>query len=192
MSWFTSIPGTPARIVNEPYHLPTTNMSLKMNRLPVPGRTFNPRLRTGEDVAFIKAIRRRGQTILFSPEPEIFHRDRSTAWGFFRHQHRWGLHTYVVRFGVENLSPWRRGLFALGFIPGLPLYVVLTTALNIAPWLRRSPAYLRYIPIFLVCYAIKGIAVLCGTLNPALALYPETGSRFGATICPAVDQGAES
>ena len=30
------------------------------------------------------------------------------------------------------------------------------------------------------------------TINPALALYPETASATGATICPTVDQGAES
>jgi len=176
MSWFSSVPGTPARIVNEPYHLPTTNMSLKMNSLPAPGQTFNPRLKTGEDVAFIKDLRRRGETILFSPEPEIIHRDRRSAAGFFRHQHRWGLHTYVVRFGEQSLSPWRRGLFVLGFIPGLPVYVVLTTLLNIVPWLRRSPGYLVYIPVLLLLYGIKGTAVLLGAINPALALYPEKTS----------------
>ncbi len=174
MSWFTSIPGTPARIVNEPYHLPTTNMSLRMSNLPAPDQTFNPRLRTGEDVAFIKDIRRRGETILFSPEPEIIHSDRSSAHGFFKHQHRWGLHTYVVRFGEENLSPWCRGLFVLSFILGLPVYIVLMTVLNIAPWLQRSPGYLMYIPILLLLYGVKGISVLFGAINPALALYPKS------------------
>jgi len=173
MSWFSSVPGTPARTVNEPYHLPTTNMSLKLKSLSSPGETFNPRLRTGEDVAFIKDLRRRGESVLFSPEPEIIHQDRTTAAGFFRHQHRWGLHTYAVRFGEENLALWRRALFALAFIPALPVYVVVATALNIVPWLERSPGYLLYVPALLVLYGIKGVGVFLGALNPALALYPE-------------------
>ena len=176
MSWFSSVPGTPARIVNEPYHLPTTNMSLKLKSLPAPGETFNPRLRTGEDVAFIKDLRRRGETILFSPEPGIIHRDRASLAGFFRHQCRWGLHTYVVRFGEENLSLGRRLLFVIAFIPGFPVYMVLTTCLNVAPWLRRSPAYLLYFPILFLLYGIKGMAVFCGALNPSLALYPKKTS----------------
>lgn len=176
MSWFSSVPGTQARTINEPYHLPTTNMSLKLKNLPASGETFNPRLKTGEDVAFIKDLRRRGETILFSPEPEIIHRDRSSLPEFFRHQYRWGLHTYVVRFGEDNLSLWRRLLFVLAFIPGFPVYVVLTTSLNVAPWLRRSPAYLLYFPILLLLYGVKGVAVSHGALNPSLALYPQKNS----------------
>lgn len=175
MSWFSSIPETPARAVNEPYHLPSTNMSLKMNKLE-PGDIFNPRLKTGEDVAFIKNLRARGETVFFSPEPEIIHRDRDSFSGFFRHQFRWGLHTYVVRFGEKRLSFWRRALFALAFIPGFPFYVVLTTFLNVAPWLKRSPVYVLYVPLLLLLYAVKGVAVFSGALDPSLALYPKKPS----------------
>lgn len=176
MSWFTSVPGTPEYCVTEPYHLPTTNLSLKMSRLPSPADTFNRRLKTGEDVAFVKELRSRGETILFSPEPEIIHRDRSDACSFFKHQHRWGLHTYVVRFGENNLSLGRRVVFALCFMAALPVYAVLMTALNIKPLLRRSYANLLYVPVLTVLYGVKGFAVLSGTLNPAQALFPETHS----------------
>ena len=90
--------------------------------------------------------------------------------------HRWGLHTYVVRFGENNISLWQRLLFVLAFIPGFPVYMVLTTCLNVAPWLRRSPAYILYFPILFLLYGFKGIAVFCGALNPSLALYPKKTS----------------
>ena len=177
MSWFSSVPGTPEHIVKEPYHLPTTNLSIKTNRLLEPDRTFNPRFKTGEDVAFIKDLSQRGETILFSPIPEIIHRDRSSAYSFFLHQHRWGLHTYVVRFEIKNLSFLRRALFVLGFIPGLPLYVVLTTTLNIMPLLRRSPHYLVYVPLLLLLYGVKGMAVILGAINPSLALFSKADTQ---------------
>jgi len=176
MSWFSSIPGTPARSVEEPYHLPSTNMSLKLKRLPQTDEVFNPRLKTGEDVAFVKSLRSRGETVFFSPEPEIIHRDRETFAGFLRHQYRWGLHTYVVRFGEGNLSKWRRAVFACAFVPGFPVYVAMATWLNVAPWLKRSPAYLLYVPLLLLFYAVKGIAVLSGTIRPDQALYPKKPS----------------
>jgi glycosyltransferase involved in cell wall biosynthesis len=175
MSWFSSIPGTPARTVNEPYHLPSTNMSLKLRKWSG-GDVFNPRLKTGEDVAFVKDLRARGETVFFSPEPEIIHRDRDSLGGFFRHQYRWGLHTYVVRFGEKHLSFWRRALFALAFIPGFPVYVVLATWLNVAPWLKRSPVYLLYVPLLFLLYAVKGVAVFSGAVNPGQALYPKKPS----------------
>ncbi len=172
MSWFSSVPGTPARVVNEPYHLPTTNLSFRLRDLPE-GDAFEPRLKTGEDVLFIKNLRARGITVFFSPRPEVIHRDRISPAGFFRHQHRWGLHTYVLRFGVENLAAWRRGLFVLTFIPGLPVYVALATWLNIVPWMQRSRYYLLCAPLLVALYAIKGIGVLSGAINPEKALYPD-------------------
>ncbi|MBX9635781.1 MAG: glycosyltransferase family 2 protein, partial [Magnetospirillum sp.] len=47
MSWCHSVPGQSLHAVHHPYHLPTTNMSLKLARLPL--RAFDSRLRTGED-----------------------------------------------------------------------------------------------------------------------------------------------
>lgn len=175
MSWFSSVPNTPARFVNEPYHLPTTNLSFKLKDL-AEGDAFEPRLKTGEDVLFIKELRARGITIFFSPKPGIFHRDRERMVDFFRHQYRWGLHTYVLRAGLKNLSPWRRLFFFLAFIPGFPVYVLLATWLNLAPYLKTSKVYFLYSPLLLALYVVKGIAVMSGTISPEKALYRKNPS----------------
>ncbi len=173
MSWFTSMPGAPAGIVNGPYHLPTTNMSLKLKSLLPTDHVFDSSLRTGENPLFIKELRKRGETVLFSPEPEIVHRDRTTFSEVFLHQYRWGLHTYVMRIGGKNLSAGHRALFICAFVTGYPLYVLLATWLNAAPLVKRSLWYLIWVPALLLSYAAKGIAVLDGAIRPGKALYPE-------------------
>jgi GT2 family glycosyltransferase len=177
MSWFTSLTGAPERIVRPPYHIPTTNMSVKIDRLPATEDWFNPRLRTGEDVAFIKKFWAEGWPIIFSPRPEVRHRDRETLHGFIGHQYRWGLHTYVVRRGATRLAWMDRLVFATMFLMGLPFYIVLATTLNMIPLLRRSVIDLVFLPMIAMVYAIKAIAVLHGTLNPQAALFPDR--RYG-------------
>lgn len=169
MSWFTSIPDSPQRLVGEPLHLPTTNMSLKLQRLPSAHEVFDPAFKTGEDVAFNKGLRKRGDLILFSPEPLIVHHDREAFSSFFRHQYRWGLHTYVVRFTLKGLSWKRRALFAPTFALGLPFYALLATWLNITPWIKRSLGNVIYFPVLFIFYLIKGVAVIDGALHPSKA-----------------------
>lgn len=78
MSWFTSIPHTPLRDVDGLYHIPTTNMSLKLNVLSQESPLFDAHLRTGEDVQFVQRLRRAGYKLMFSPQPEISHYDRQS------------------------------------------------------------------------------------------------------------------
>ena len=127
MSWFTSIPGSDERYVLEPYHLPTTNLSLNLNDLPYSEDIFDHVLRTGEDVLFIKKLRTDGGNVMFSPSPKICHKDRTTFSSFFAHQYRWGLHTYAVRFSGKGNSLLRRVGFSVVFIFAIPIYAVLST-----------------------------------------------------------------
>jgi len=170
MSWFTSIPDSPERLVSKPLHLPTTNMSLKLQKLPNTHEIFNPAFKTGEDVAFNTVLRKRGELILFSPEPVIVHHDRETFSSFFRHQYRWGLHTYVIRFTLQGLSWKRRALFTPAFAIGLPFYALLATWLNISPWLKRSLGNIIYTPVLFIFYIIKGVAVIDGAVHPSKSL----------------------
>ena len=174
MSWFMSMPGASAGFINDPYHLPTTNMSLKLKNLPQVDDVFDPSLRTGEDVVFVRELRNRGETVLFSPEPEIIHRDRATFFEFFCHQYRYGLHTYVARLGKESLTILRRTLFVCAFVPGFPLYVLLAVWLNAALLVKRSPWYLIWVPVLILSHAVRGVAVMDGAIRPKKALYPRT------------------
>jgi glycosyltransferase involved in cell wall biosynthesis len=172
MSWFTSLPGSAERAIRPPYHIPTTNMSLRLAMFPA-GPMFDERLRTGEDVAFIADIRARRHDIVFAPQPQIIHSDRATLAGFFRHQYRWGLHTYVVRRGPQRLDRRSRAIFFLIFLLGCPAYALLATGLNLLPLLRRSPLQAGLAPILLLAYLVKAAAVLDGTLFPEKALFPK-------------------
>jgi len=170
MSWFTSIPDSPEREVKAPYHLPTTNLSLKMETLPDCSEVFETRLKTGEDVAFFLAMRRAGHGFLFCPAPQVQHQDRDDLNGFVRHQFRWGLHTFMVRFGIARRGIVLRLGFALAFLPLLPVYVGFATYLNVRPWMRTRPCVLIHLPIIMILYVIKGFGVFIGALWPRLAL----------------------
>ncbi|MEM9544075.1 MAG: glycosyltransferase [Cyanobacteria bacterium P01_E01_bin.42] len=172
MSWFTSIPNLPLREVKGIYHIPTTNMSLKLDLLLPDYSLFDTRFKTGEDVAFCKKLQSGGAKMLFSPQPVIQHLDRTRFKDFLRHQYRWGLHTYVVRFGDRSWGIFRRLLLALTFIVLLPAYAIVASAINMIPWLKQSLMFIQYCPLVLFIYLIKGIAVVVGICFPSIALYP--------------------
>lgn len=176
MSWFTSIPETPGHEVTEPLHLPSTNMSLKLDRLPTGEEIFDPNLRTGEDVALVKALRRKGQKILFSPEPKIHHSDREDMRAFLNHQMRWAIHTYAVRFGYTRPRRLLRIFLFAGFLLALPLFALYASWLNIRPWLSADMRYAAYWPAVLLVFVLKGVGVLVGIVDPGRALYPASAA----------------
>jgi GT2 family glycosyltransferase len=173
MSWFTSVPGSRAREITGPLHIPTTNMSFKMERLPSTERVFDARLRTGEDVAFIKCLRRDGETVLFSPEPVVRHNDRVSLQAFLRHQLKWAIHSYVVRFGYDKPRPVFRAVLATCFIFAMPLYALYASYLNMMPLIAKDWQNAFYWPAVTFVYFVKGFGVLAGIILPNLALYDE-------------------
>ncbi|PZO44179.1 MAG: hypothetical protein DCF19_02975 [Pseudanabaena frigida] len=169
MSWFTSIPNSPMREVKGIYHIPTTNMSLKLKMLDREIPLFDIHLRTGEDVRLVKRLRSNGYKLMFSPQPEISHYDRQGFADFLQHQYRWGLHTFVLRFPNYQHNKLVRFLLVPLFILLLPLFAIAASSVSIAPWLRQSLKYLWYFPIVFCVYLWKGLAVIVGTCNPQLA-----------------------
>jgi len=181
MSWFTSIPGTTGRRIDEPLHLPTTNMSLKLLRLPETADVFDPNLRTGEDVALIKTLRRRGETVMFFPEPVVHHSDREDFRSFLDHQMRWAFHTYPVRFGYARPRRIFRAFLFAGFLLALPAFALYASWLNMTPWLARDKRYAAYWPAVLLVFVLKGVGVLVGIIDPGRALYPSAAAKEPAT-----------
>ncbi|MGH6660246.1 MAG: glycosyltransferase [Rhodospirillales bacterium] len=172
MSWFTSIPGTAGRRIDEPLHLPTTNMSLKLARLPATAEAFDPNLRTGEDVALIKNLRRCGETVMFFPEPVVYHSDREDFKSFLDHQMCWAFHTYAVRFGYRRPRRLLRAFLFAGFLLALPAFALYASWLNMTPWLARDKRYAAYWPAVFLVFVLKGFGVLVGIVDPGRALYP--------------------
>ena len=172
MSWFTSMEHLPERVVEPPLHLPTTNMSLKLNARVRPLAVFDEQLKTGEDVAFVGRLRAAEEQLLFSPEPKVIHHDRTTFQSFVRHQVRWGLHTYVVRFGPSGLALWKRALFIVGFLPLIPFFAGYATWLNMRPWLSGFPGDFYLVPAVFIAYLVKAFAIVRGAQSPSVALFP--------------------
>ncbi|HIJ84360.1 MAG TPA: glycosyltransferase [Magnetococcales bacterium] len=174
LSWFTSLPELPAGEILAPLHLPTTNLSFRLDRLAHFDRLFEPRYKTGEDVDFVWKVRAQGGKIFFSPDPVVRHRDRETLHAVIKHQYRWALHTYIVRTGLGQDTVLRRIGFAGVFLMLSPLYVAVATYLTMRPWGSGRPVFLLYLPFVVLVYFIKIMGVLSGTIAPNQALYPET------------------
>lgn len=174
-SWFTSLPESPPRIVSRIYHIPTTNMSLDLTALPVAGDLFDERLRTGEDVKFVRRLLTLRQRILYFPTPVVQHHDRETFGSFLVHQYGWGLHAYRARYeGTDHLLV--RFLLVCVFLPAIPLFAVVATVLNLIPLVRTAPreSLVYVVPLYLL-YLWKGLAVAHGIIHPGAAAPKRNG-----------------
>jgi len=170
VSWVHSVPYGPVREVHTPYHLPTTNFSMKMTRLPLDDEIFDERLHTGEDALFVRRLRSEGRSVWFSPTPTIEHSDRESLWEVVKHHYPWGHHQYFVQLTGDlnpiGFKPWFRLVFLLLFIPVLPLFALLGSSLNLLPWLKHKPIYALAFPAVYVIWLLKSIAVAEAALRP--------------------------
>lgn len=171
LSWFTSVPRNDCEI-EFPYHPPTTNLSFKLHQHSRQLLRLEERLRTGEDVALFRRLRAAGATVRFKSAPCITHADRKGFAAVLRHQYRWGLHTFPVRFGNLNAPIAARITFALAFIPFAPLYAALGTWLNMRLWLRHRRRDWPFMPLVYLAYLLKAAAAVHGTMVPSAPLYP--------------------
>lgn len=178
LSWVHASPhlaasGKPEfRRVEHPYHLPTTNFSVKLARLPAQLFVFDERLKTGEDCLLVRELRARGEPVYFSSLPTVYHDDRESCWQVLKHHYEWGHHQYFIQLG-NNISPrcfhpLYRAMFVLVFVPLLPVFALVGTWLN----LRHSkPSFnpAMYVVAALLWFA-KGIAVLEAAMRPRACL----------------------
>jgi GT2 family glycosyltransferase len=183
MTWVHMI--RPPGEVRHPYHLGTTNFSLKLDRLPARAAVFDERLNTGEDALLIRELRRRGESVRFARTPLIVHHDRETFRGLLWHHYQYGQHQYFVQLGGDMsprcFHPAYRLAFVLAFLPLLPLYALAGSVLNLAPWLLRHPGYLAWYPLMYLLWTAKGVAVLESAVAPWRTLrLPPDAARRGA------------
>ncbi len=170
-SWVHSVPYAKLHEVAEPYHLPTTNMSVKVSLLPQRADVFDRRLNTGEDALLIRDLRGAGQKVVFSPHPRISHRDREKLLDVVRHHYAWGHHQYFVqlgsRFGPRCFNVWYRIGFVVVFLLASPLVALVGSYLNIRPWLRHKPAYSLFYPLMYLLWLAKVGAMIEAAIRPS-------------------------
>lgn len=169
-SWVHAAPHYPQHDVESPYHLPTTNFSVKVSQLPEREFIFDERLVTGEDCLLIREYRRRSKRVVFSPRPVIYHRDRDSLRDVIRHHYKWGHHQYFVQLG-RDISPYvfnpvYRVLFLLGFLPAWVFYALMGATLNIVPWLRTKAGNIVFAPAIYLLWLCKGVAVMEAAVRP--------------------------
>ncbi len=170
MSWVHAMPHGALRIVEHPYHLPTTNMSAKLAKLPHREHVFDERLKTGEDALLVRELRENGQKVLFSPQPVVHHRDREQLLDVFRHHVAWGHHQYFVQLGKDFrrpvFHPLYRAIFAVTFFFAIPLFAAIGSVLNLLPWLPHRPVYLLWLPAIYLLWLGKSWALWLTALRP--------------------------
>jgi GT2 family glycosyltransferase len=159
------------RQVTHPYHLATTNFSLKLDQLPNRDFIFDERLISGEDCLLVRELRRENRGVFFSSTPRIFHQDRQSGREVFRHHYEWGHHQYFIQLG-NDLSPrcfhpLYRLLFGTVFLPLLPLFALTGAVLNSrALWQQSRFQLLLWFPLVYGLWFGKGIAVLEAAIRP--------------------------
>lgn len=162
------------RAVEHPYHLATTNFSLKLKQIPLRDDVFDERLMTGEDCLLIRELRKLRKGVYFSSTPRIFHQDRETFADVFKHHYAWGRHQYFIQLGGD-ISPrcfnaLYRGLFILVFLPLIPLFALAGSALNSkALWARERKGLWLY-PFIYLLWLGKGFAVVEAAIRPYACL----------------------
>ncbi len=162
------------RKVENPYHLPTTNFSVKLDRLPQRDFIFDERLKTGEDCLLIRELRRKQLPVYFSSTPVVYHQDREKLLDVFKHHYEWGHHQYFIQLGGDFsgrcFNPFYRILFICVFLPLSPLFAFAGALLNSKPLLFNSLRNLVYFPLIYLLWFGKAMAVLEAALRPAACL----------------------
>ena len=161
LSWFTSIEPKNDRIILKPYHLPTCNLSIKLNHLKKYKIYFDEKLKTGEDVDLCNKFRSYNLDLLLIKNASIIHQDRKGFIQFLNHQLEWGKHHYYLRYKkllFEN-NKFTLTLFFLFFYPLIFLFLsLIMTYFTIVPWIKKNFLFsFNFVPIYLI-YFIKSLS----------------------------------
>jgi len=167
--------GDEFRPVEPPYHLPTANFSVKLGRLPKRVFAFDERLKTGEDCLFVRELRERGErsgnkVVFYSSTPVVVHQDREELWSVVKRHYEWGHHQYFLQLGA-NFSrrcfhPLYRLVFALSFLPFLPVFALYATLINSRTIFDSEKDQIQYCPLIYLLWICKGVAIVEAAIRP--------------------------
>ena len=162
MSWFTSVGTKKYNLIKFPYHLPTSNLSIKCDFLRKKKIFFNEKLETGEDVDFCNQLRKKGGTIALINNAKVVHFDRSNFISFFKHQIKWGFHQYYTLYSSNFRNSLVTKLYSFLFLLLYPLLMpfinFISSILVIFPWVKKNPFYIVLFPLIFITYIFKGVA----------------------------------
>lgn len=162
------------RYVAAPYHLASTNFSVKISLLPERERVFDERLKTGEDCLLVRQLRQQKREVYFSATPSVYHQDRERLADVFRHHYAWGHHQYFIQLGGDLsprcFNPIYRLAFASIFLLLLPLFALTGALLNSKALWANQRQKLWWFPAIYLLWLAKGCAVLEAALRPYACL----------------------
>ncbi len=162
LSWFTSVKSTENKIVDFPYHLPTCNMSIKIDLVNKYKIFFDNNLVTGEDVDFCNQFRNVNKKIMYIKNSEVYHEDRKFIIPFIKHHWQWGKHQYYTLYEKNFSQLLGKFLFFISFLVLYPLFFsiinFISTILVVYPWIKHKKKYFfLFLPVYIIHF-IKGIA----------------------------------
>ena len=102
LSWFTSLDQNTSHYVYWPYHLPTCNLSIRVNKFFQKKIRFNEKIETGEDADLFDQIRKFELKAYFDNNCKVKHIDRKDFISFFNHHFQWGRHQYHNIFKLKK------------------------------------------------------------------------------------------
>jgi GT2 family glycosyltransferase len=160
MSWFTSLETNSNKIVKFPYHLPTCNISIKLDFLKKNNIKFDSNLITGEDVDFCNKIKKAGGDLLLLKKTQVTHLDRINFKSFLQHQKNWGKHHYYLRYKNNYFFKKKQWLFYFSFFIFYPFLIpfisLVATYLNMRPLLKYRFSLINLTLVIYLIYFYKG------------------------------------
>jgi len=160
LSWFQAVKNEDYIFVKKPYHLPTCNLSIKLNMIKKNKIKFNQKLFTGEDAFFFEEFRRKNLKFLLSSKCNVIHHDRKNFLSFFSHHMKWGRHQYYTLYQSKFPKKFFY-LVNIFFILFYPLILIPITFLQslfvISPWIKLNFANIFLFPAFLSVHFSKSV-----------------------------------
>ena len=160
LSWFQAIENKEDIFVKIPYHLPTCNLSIKVDKIKKNNIKFNTKLFTGEDAYFFKEFRKNKLKFILSSQCSIIHSDRKDFLDFFLHHMKWGRHQYYTLY--QSKFP-KKFFFLINilFILTYPLLLIpmafLQSLFVISPWIKLNLVNITLLPFFLCIHFSKSV-----------------------------------
>ena len=155
MSWFGALDLNCDYNVKFPYHIPTLNMSIKLDFLKKNKIKFSENLKTGEDYQFCKDIKKMSGKIKRIKNTIVNHEDRKSFSEVIKHQSLWGRHQYHTLYSTKHINKNIFNIFFLFFFPPLiPLISIVFSLITLFPWCKKNLLFLKY---FFVIYLFINI-----------------------------------
>ncbi len=161
LSWFTSINTNHNKLIHNPYHLPTCNLSIKKNFFFNNKITFDSKLKTGEDVDLCNKVRNKNGKLMLIKNAKVLHQDRTNFKSFINHHTNWGRHQfytiYKKKYSKLTGNNFFNFLFLIIYPFVMPIINLISTFFTVFPWVKFKFRFILLIPAVYTVHLIKGL-----------------------------------